>query len=322
LKKQFGFIADPNKSICHNTAIQLATMPTWFYFNRPSHLAFHDFTRSKQTPKNLRSLLGLGLKFIPTLRLTNKWTKLKKTTFERLHRNIQLRFFFADKNSKKTNEEIENYEDNDTHKYNPKLHITSTWTPPPWTYPKKLLQERMDAMDSKLKSLFKARKGKTNLLAHQSRALKALQNQQDFIIAACDKNLGPAIIETEDYIKLAIRDHLSCTKTYRQISIREATVQAAQLETAISQWISNYKNDLSAMERKFLRTKLAENENPFARFYLTLKAHKLQPGQHLPHLKSRPIVSCPGSLLHPLGSTANYNQSHLAKQHTSKTVYS
>ena len=54
------------------------------------------------------------------------------------------------------------------------------------------------------------------------------------------------------------------------------------------------------MERAFIREELKSNQSPFACFYLTLKAHKLKPGQTVDHLKSRPIVSCPGSLLHGL----------------------
>ena len=55
------------------------------------------------------------------------------------------------------------------------------------------------------------------------------------------------------------------------------------------------------MERAFLRKELKSNQSPYAQFYLTLKAHKLKPGQTVDQLKSRPIVSCPGSLLHGLG---------------------
>ena len=55
------------------------------------------------------------------------------------------------------------------------------------------------------------------------------------------------------------------------------------------------------MERAFLRKELKSNQSPYSRFYLTLKAHKLKRGQTVDQLKSRPIVSCPGSLLHDLG---------------------
>ena len=69
----FGFVADPTKTLLHNASSTLAHTPTWYYFSRPSHLAFHDFIQSKQPANNLRSLLGLGLKFIPTPRCTNTW---------------------------------------------------------------------------------------------------------------------------------------------------------------------------------------------------------------------------------------------------------
>ena len=54
------------------------------------------------------------------------------------------------------------------------------------------------------------------------------------------------------------------------------------------------------MERAFIREELNSNQSPYARFYLTLKAHKLKPGQTVDHLKSQPTVFCPGSLLHGL----------------------
>ena len=80
IKQQFGFIADPKKTLLHNTSSALANTPTWYYFSRPSHLSFHDFTQQKQPTKNLRSLLGLGLKFTPTPQRTNIWKNLEQTT--------------------------------------------------------------------------------------------------------------------------------------------------------------------------------------------------------------------------------------------------
>ena len=67
---QFGFAADPTLSTCQNASITLATTPTWNYFSHTSNLAFHDFTKNINL-KNLQSLLGIGLKFIPTPSLTN-----------------------------------------------------------------------------------------------------------------------------------------------------------------------------------------------------------------------------------------------------------
>ena len=42
---QFGFVGDPTISKRHNASITVAKMPTWYYFSRPSNMAFHDFTK-------------------------------------------------------------------------------------------------------------------------------------------------------------------------------------------------------------------------------------------------------------------------------------
>ena len=41
-------------------------MPLFYYYNCPTNCKFHDLTKFLKPPPNLRSLLGLGLKFIPT----------------------------------------------------------------------------------------------------------------------------------------------------------------------------------------------------------------------------------------------------------------
>ena len=56
------------------------------------------------------------------------------------------------------------------------------------------------------------------------------------------------------------------------------------------------------------------HQSPFALFYLTLKAHKLKPGQTVDHLKSRPIIACPGSLLHGLGVWVDHKLQEVAQR--------
>ena len=199
---QFGFVGDPTISKRHNASITLAKMPTWYYFSWQSNMAFHDFTKRHKPQKNLRSLLGLGLKFIPTPSLTNCWSRLKQSSYGRLFRSVHLRFHFAGKPPSEG-----------TTTYDPKIYVHSTWTPPHWTIPPIALEERLTCFSSALNKLFKTRKGKTNLLPHQHRALRTLQQQQTFLIVPCDKNLRPAIIERHDYLKIAMRDHLSDTTT-------------------------------------------------------------------------------------------------------------
>ena len=81
--------------------------------------------------------------------------------------------------------------------------------------------------------------------------------------------------------------------------------------------MKTYNKTLTKMERAFLKQGLENNKKAFAGFYLTLKAHKLKPGQNVTHLKSRPIVACPGSLLHPLGIWIDRKLQTLAKQQES-----
>ena len=114
---------------------------------KPSLPRLHKTTKTR---KNLRSLLGLGLKFIPTPSLTNSWSRLKTSSYDRLFRSIHLRFHFA---GKPPNE--------GTTSYDPKLYVCSKWTPPRWTIPPVALEERLSRFSTALNKLFKTRKVKT-----------------------------------------------------------------------------------------------------------------------------------------------------------------
>ena len=98
-----------------------------------------------------------------------------------------------------------------------------------------------------------------------------------------------------------MRDHLSDTTTYKSLTTSEIDRYSSDITKNILGWLKKLHKTLTKMERAFLHKKLKSNQSPYARFYLTLKAHKLKPGQTVDQLKSRPIVSCPGSLLHGLG---------------------
>ena len=122
----YGFVADPSLSARHNACIVLAKMPVWYFFARPSNLGFHDLTQEgTKVPKNLASLLGLGLKFIPTPRTTPKWSKLETMSVTRLDRDLRLKSFFAG--------EPNNFEPC-------KMYIPSKWTPKPWLFPQEIVR--------------------------------------------------------------------------------------------------------------------------------------------------------------------------------------
>jgi hypothetical protein len=118
------------------------------------------------------------------------------------------------------------------------------------------------------------------------------------LVVQCDKNLGPAIIKRDDYIKLAFRDHLNDTLTYRRLSPIDATIYARYIRTTFKSWIEKYKRVLTKNEAKFLRRHLRDNTDPFGCLYLLMKIHKSP-------MKTRPILSLKGSLLHGIGLWAN-----------------
>ena len=108
-------------------------------------------------------------------------------------------------------------------------------------------------------------------------------------------------------------DHLLDGHTYRRLSDADCANLKLFLELDIKSWMKTYHNTLTKMECAFLKEGLEHNKQAFAGFYLTLKAHKLKLGQNVMHLKSRPIVACPGSLLHPLGISTDCKLQILAK---------
>ena len=102
------------------------------------------------------------------------------------------------------------------------------------------LEERLSRFSTALNKLFKTRKGKTNQLPHQHRALRMLQQQQTFLIAPCDTNLGPAIIGRHDYLKIAMRDHHSDTTTYKSLSTSEINRYSSEINKDILDWLKTY----------------------------------------------------------------------------------
>ena len=153
--------------------------------------------------------------------------------------------------------------------------------------------------------------GKTNLLPHQQRALSTLDQQDTFLIVPCDKNLGPAIIERHDYLKIAMRDDLNDTTSYKLLT-RVKSNDSQQLKKTVA-WLKTHHKKSHEDGTNIHQGKTRQNKVPYARPYLTLIAHKLKPGQTVDKLKNRHIVSCPGSILHGLGLWVDRKLQEVAK---------
>ena len=114
-----------------------------------------------------------------------------------------------------------------------------------------------------------------------------------------------------------MKNHLLDGCTYQHLSDADCINHKQRLEQEIKSLMKTYNKTLTKMERAFLKQGLEHNKKAFAGFYLTLKAHKLKQGQNVTHLKSRPLVTCPGSLLHSLGIWTDRKLQTLAKQRVS-----
>ena len=115
IETTYGFISDWRKTKRHNAALYLASMISWYYFDRPEKLVLHDLCTEIEPPQNLRSLMALGLKFLPAPRFTyNNSTKTLKLFKRELY--IKTYPVIADGNDD----------------CNPHIYAPSTWMPQWW----------------------------------------------------------------------------------------------------------------------------------------------------------------------------------------------
>ena len=119
-------------------------------------------------------------------------------------------------------------------------------------------------------------------------------SEKNIIFAQADKNLGPAAVTLEQYIKDALV-HLADSSTYELLTETEARSRDEDLRLDIRHWLHKYSRSLDIDTRIYIRSKLDKTKaDPFGYFYLLYKIHKTP-------LKTRPMCSDCGSTPHALG---------------------
>ena len=106
-----------------------------------------------------------------------------------------------------------------------------------------------------------------------------------------DKNQGPAVIETKEYIKLAFRDHLDDTNTYTKLTKEQAEIAMHNANERFLSWLEEFNNCIKKYHNTYFdRLFKTTNKLDPNYMYLTAKVHKSP-------LKTRPIISTSGTRL-------------------------
>ena len=139
-------------------------MEKWFYFCRPTNLAFHDLTIGKVAPRALQLLLGLRVNFCPTpLRPTLNTEK----RMQRFERDLHICSVFDG------SEDL-------LHLSNSNIYVRSKWTPPAWDI-SLALKRRLQTFRKALEPKFLFRPFHYNLLPPTNAEQLATSSQtQDF----------------------------------------------------------------------------------------------------------------------------------------------
>jgi hypothetical protein len=273
----YGFCAEPGNTLQQNFNNTLNILDKAAEYLQPTNLAFHNLCKHNKLPTGSRALLGLNLKFcLASNTITNDINK----TVLKLARSIRTRHYLMENGL------------NDNKDYEKQIYITNTnWHPPPapWDVEQKItdfekaLKQKQQLLEDKYKNL-----KVTNLTPSQTKAMKQLKTNNTIIIKPTDKNLGPAVMDTLEYIQQVLKEHL-LTDNYVQLTQAEAQKKIEALKVTLKNLISNNANSLPQPELIYFKRSLP-NHFRLPIFYGLPKVHKMP-------VSLRPVVSKTNSLL-------------------------
>jgi hypothetical protein len=274
--RNYGFVANPHQNLQtnFNKAIRMEMSNL---YKQPTNLTFHNLCTRSTIPPGTKQLLGLNLNYcLASQQIPNEINK----TILKMANSIRTKYFL-DANNTSTNADYikQIYKRN------------TTWHPPPAP---NLIEEKITLFEKSIKSkqqklIEKNNKlNNSNLTPIQLRALRSLQNNKKLIIKPTDKNLGPALMELETYVKQVLKEHL-LTENYVQLPRKEMERRMSSLKTTLQDIISNSQDQLSKAEITYFKRSLKTHFR-LPIFYGLPKVHKTP-------MSLRPVVSSTNSLL-------------------------
>ena len=118
--------------------------------------------------------------------------------------NVYLKVFFADKEATdEGDEEIK------------PIRVSSKWMP---TEIPNNIASWVGNFEGALTRHFFPCNGKLNMAKFQASILQLIRENENVIIAHADKNLGPVGVDSNQYIRWALDNHLFHASTYQQVS--------------------------------------------------------------------------------------------------------
>jgi hypothetical protein len=288
--RDYSFFADPAKPLQQNFNKGIENAPSPVYC-QPKNLTFHNLCQTQKLPIGTRNLLGLNLKFC--LASTNLQNNINKTVL-RMARSIRTSYFLKQHNLHANS----NYEK--------QIYVKNlNWHPPPAPL---RIKEKISSFEKLLKEKHaklatkNRQRNLLNLTPLQKSTLQQLKANDKIIIKPTDKNLGPAVMDTNLYVQQILREHL-LTQDYQQLTQKEAEHKMERLKTTLKNAIAFHSASLSAAEKTFfqrsLRTRLR-----LPIFYGLPKVHKSP-------VSLRPVVSSSSGLLTIFSTWLDYRMKEL-----------
>ena len=260
------------------------------YFNRPNQMAYHNLCNNVKPPDGIGTTLGLGLKFCIQ---TDKPTNTYNSSFTRFTDDLRKKYIFAGKAKKETPK---------------KILVKSDWIP---DYTTGHVEDRLSTFCKSILTehnfIYRNHKKSSNLTHLQKYHLNYLRNNRNFIVLATDKNLGPAIMERDNYIQNVLKEHLMDENTYERLEELEALKIIEKTQEKAMEIVNEYRSYLSPEEYKyFTRSFIKNNRHP--QFYGAPKVHK----NKFP-TPMRPVVSQCGSIFAVISIFIDFKLQSLTK---------